>query len=103
VLGSRVLRKIFGSKRKEVIGEWRRLHIEELHCLLLIIYTSDDKTKKNCMSGACDILETEEVHTGFGVFMFVCGPEVKRTLGSSTRSLEDKVQMSLQQVGWGMN
>jgi hypothetical protein len=38
------------------------------------------------MSGACDMSETEEVHTGFGVFMFVCGPEVKRTLGRSTRS-----------------
>jgi hypothetical protein len=47
VLGSRVLRKIFGSKRKEVMGEWIRLHIEELHCFLLIIYTSDNKTKKN--------------------------------------------------------
>jgi len=27
----RVLRKIFGSKRDEVRGDWRRLHNEELH------------------------------------------------------------------------
>jgi hypothetical protein len=27
---NRVLRKIFGSKRDEVTGEWRRLHNEEL-------------------------------------------------------------------------
>jgi hypothetical protein len=33
VLGNRVLRKIFGNKRDEVTGEWRRLHIEELHDL----------------------------------------------------------------------
>jgi hypothetical protein len=26
-----VLRRIFGPKRDEVAGEWRRLHIEELH------------------------------------------------------------------------
>jgi len=26
-----VLRKMFGPKRKEVIGGWRRLHNEELH------------------------------------------------------------------------
>jgi hypothetical protein len=26
-----VLRKIFGSKREEVIGGWRKLHNEELH------------------------------------------------------------------------
>jgi hypothetical protein len=28
-----VLRKIFGSKREEVAGEWRKLHNEELHDL----------------------------------------------------------------------
>jgi hypothetical protein len=27
------LRRIFGSKRYEVIAEWRRLHIEELYAL----------------------------------------------------------------------
>ena len=29
----RVLRKIFGPKRDEEIGEWRRLHNEELYVL----------------------------------------------------------------------
>jgi hypothetical protein len=29
----RVLRKIFGPKRVEVTGEWRRLHKEELHAV----------------------------------------------------------------------
>jgi hypothetical protein len=33
VFENRVLRRIFGPKRKEVIGEWRRLHNEELHDL----------------------------------------------------------------------
>jgi hypothetical protein len=28
---NRVLRRIFGRKREEVIGGWRRLHNEELH------------------------------------------------------------------------
>jgi len=28
-----VLRKIFGPKREEVTGEWRRLHNEELYAL----------------------------------------------------------------------
>jgi hypothetical protein len=28
-----VLRRIFGSKREEVAGGWRRLHNEELHNL----------------------------------------------------------------------
>jgi hypothetical protein len=31
VFENRVLRRIFGSKRVEVTGEWRRLHSGELH------------------------------------------------------------------------
>jgi hypothetical protein len=31
VLENRVLRRIFGSKRDEVAGGWRKLHNEELH------------------------------------------------------------------------
>jgi hypothetical protein len=33
VLENRVLRRIFGPKRGEVTGEWRRLHNEELNDL----------------------------------------------------------------------
>jgi hypothetical protein len=31
VFENRVLRRIFGPKRDEVTGEWRKLHSEELH------------------------------------------------------------------------
>jgi hypothetical protein len=33
VFENRVLRRIFGSKRDEVAGEWRKLHNEELNAL----------------------------------------------------------------------
>jgi len=33
VFEHRVLRRIFGPKREEITGEWRRLHKEELHHL----------------------------------------------------------------------
>jgi PAS domain-containing protein len=33
VFGNTVLRKVFGSKKEEVKGDWRRLHIEERHDL----------------------------------------------------------------------
>jgi hypothetical protein len=33
VFENRVLRRIFGPKREEVAGDWRRLHNEELHNL----------------------------------------------------------------------
>jgi hypothetical protein len=33
VFENRMLRRIFGRKRDEVTGEWRKLHDEELHNL----------------------------------------------------------------------
>jgi hypothetical protein len=33
VFENRVVRRIFGPKRDEVTGEWRKLHNEELHIL----------------------------------------------------------------------
>jgi hypothetical protein len=33
VFENRVLRRIFGPKRNEVTGEWRRLHNKELNAL----------------------------------------------------------------------
>jgi len=30
---NRVLRRIFGPKKEEVVGSWRRLHTKELHNL----------------------------------------------------------------------
>jgi hypothetical protein len=33
VIVNRVLRRIFETKREEAVGDWRRLHNEELHNL----------------------------------------------------------------------
>jgi hypothetical protein len=33
VFENRVLRRVFGLKRDEMTGEWRKLHNEELHDL----------------------------------------------------------------------
>jgi hypothetical protein len=33
VFGNRVLRSIFGPKRDEVTGEWKRLHNKEIYAL----------------------------------------------------------------------
>jgi hypothetical protein len=37
VFENRVLRRIFGPKRDEVTGEWRKLHSKELHILSLCL------------------------------------------------------------------
>jgi hypothetical protein len=38
VFENRVLRRIFGPKKEEVDGGWRRLHNEELHNLYTSLY-----------------------------------------------------------------
>jgi len=52
VFENRVLRRIFGPKRDEVTGEWRKLHSEEYNTgwgVLLNQYCSGDKIEKNEM------------------------------------------------------
>jgi len=51
VFENRVLRRIFGSRRDKVTGEWGKLHNEEL----LTQYCSHDKIEKNEMGGACSM------------------------------------------------
>jgi len=53
VFEKRVLRRIFGPKRDEVTGEWRKLHNEELNDLCCSPNTVSDKIKKNEMGRAC--------------------------------------------------
>jgi uncharacterized membrane protein len=36
VFENRVLRRIFGPKRNEVTGDWRKLHNEELNIIRMI-------------------------------------------------------------------
>ena len=45
--------RIFGPRREEVTGEWRRLHNEELNDVLLTQYSVGDKIEKNEMGWAC--------------------------------------------------
>jgi hypothetical protein len=49
VFENRVLRRIFGPKREEVMGEWRKLHNEELRDLYSspsIIRTINSRTMR---------------------------------------------------------
>jgi hypothetical protein len=68
VFENRVLRRIFGLKRDEVMGEWRKLHNEELHNL----YLSPDiirqvKSRRMRWAGACSTHGRREKSVqGFG-------------------------------------
>jgi hypothetical protein len=66
VFENNVLRRIFGPKRDEVTGEWRRLHNEELHAL----YSSPNiirvmKSRRLRWAGHVARMGRGEVHTGF--------------------------------------
>jgi hypothetical protein len=59
----RVLRKIFGPKRDEVIGKWGWLHNELYALYSSIKYYSGDQIKKNEMGGACVVcMEDRCIH-----------------------------------------
>ena len=53
VFENMVLRRIFGPRRDEVTGEWRRLHNVELNDLYCSLYRAGDKMEKNEMGWAC--------------------------------------------------
>jgi hypothetical protein len=54
VYGNRVLRRIFGQKRDEATGDWRKLHNEELNNLYSFAkYSYNDRVKEDEMGRAC--------------------------------------------------
>jgi hypothetical protein len=65
-----VLRGVFGAKRDELRGEWRKLHNEELNGVYHsahAYYCVDDEIEKIEMGGACSAFGREERRVqGFG-------------------------------------
>jgi hypothetical protein len=53
VFENRMLRRIFGPKRDEVTGEWRKLHNEELHNL----YTLPSIIMYGCNTWSLTLME----------------------------------------------
>jgi hypothetical protein len=98
VFENRVLRKIFGPKKDEVTGEWKRLHNGELHDLCSspnIIRMIKSRRMRCAGHVAC-------VGEGRGACRILVGrPEGRRPLGRSRRRWEDNIKMDLQEVGWG--
>jgi hypothetical protein len=88
------LRKIFGPKRDEITGEWRKLHNEELSNL----YSSPNIVRliKPRMRWAGYVARMKERR---GVFrVLVEKPEGKRPLGRHRLRWEDKIKMDRQEV-----
>ncbi|KAJ4440722.1 hypothetical protein ANN_08870 [Periplaneta americana] len=94
---NKVLRKIFGAKRDEVTGEWRKLHNTELHAL----YSSPDiirNIKSRRLRWAGHVARMGEFTNAYRVL--VGRPEGKRPLGRPRRRWEDNIKMDLREVGY---
>jgi len=96
VFENRVLRRIFGSKRDKVTGEWRKLHNEKLNNL----YSSPNivrviKSRRIRWAG-----HVARMGEGRGVYRVLVGkPEGRRPLGRPRRRWEDNIRMDLREVG----
>ena len=93
---NRVLRRVFGSKRDEVTGEWRKLHNEELRDLYsLPNIVRVVKSRRMRWAGHVAHMGEEK-----GVHRILVGkPEGKRPLGRPSRRWEDNIKMVLREVG----
>jgi hypothetical protein len=98
VFENKVLRRIFGPKRDEVIGEWRRLHNKELYALyssLNIIRVM--KSRRLRWAGRVARMGERR-----GAYRALVGkPEGGRPLGRPRHRWEDNIKMDLREVVWG--
>jgi len=98
VFENRVLRRVFGPKRDEVTGEWKKLHNEELrdfYSLPNIVWVIQSRR----MRWAGHMARMGE---GRGVHKVLVGkPEGKRPLRRPRRRWEDNIKMDHREVGGG--
>ena len=92
------MRRVFGSKRDEVTGEWRKLHNEELiERYSLPNIARVVKSRRMRWAG-----HAAHMGEGRGVHRFLVGnPDGKRPLGRPRPRWEDNMKMDLQEVGGG--
>jgi hypothetical protein len=98
VFENRVLRRIFGKKRDEMIGGWRKLHNEELHnlCSSPRIFRMITSWR---MRWAGHVARMGEKGNAYRIM--VGTPGGKRPLGIPRRRWEDNIRMDLREIGWG--
>jgi hypothetical protein len=98
VFENRMLRRIFGPKRDEETGEWRKLHNGELHNL----YSSPNiirQIKSRRMRWAGHVARMGE---GRNMYRVLVGkPEGKRPLERPRQRCEDGIKMDLGEIVWG--
>jgi hypothetical protein len=97
VFENRVLRRIFGQKRDEVTGGWRKLHNEELHNL----YSSPSIIriiKSMMIRWEGHVARIWGNRNAYGIL--VGKHEVKRPLGRPRRRWVDNIKIVLRAIEW---
>jgi hypothetical protein len=94
---NRVLRRIFGPKRDEVMGDWRKLHNEELHNLYSSPYIIRT-IKSRRMRWAGHVAQTGDTRNAYRIL--VGKTEGKRPLGRSRRRWVDNIIIDVRERGW---
>ena len=91
-------KRVFGPKRDEVTGVWRKLHNEELSDLYsLPNIVRVVKSRRMRWAG-----HVARMGQGRGLYRVLVGkPEGKWPLGRPRRRWEDNIKMDLQEVGGG--
>jgi hypothetical protein len=97
VFENRVLRRIFGPKRDEVMGEWRKVHNEELRDLYsLPSIIRIIKSRRIRWAGhLARMWEKRNVYR-----LLVGKPKGKRPLGRPRHRWVYNIRMDLEEVGW---
>jgi hypothetical protein len=97
VFENKVLRRIFGLKRGEVTGSWRKLHNEELHNL----YSSPSvirMMKSRMMSWAGHVARMGANRNAYRIL--VGKPEGRRSLKRPRRRWVANIKMDFRDIGW---
>jgi hypothetical protein len=97
VFESRVLRRIFGPKRDEVTGEWRRLHNKELDAVYSSLNIQVIKSRRLRWAG--HVVHKEERRVGYRVPVEKLAR--RRPLGRPRHRLEYNIKMDLREVRLG--
>jgi hypothetical protein len=97
VFENRVLRRIFGPMREEVLGDWSKLHNEELHNLYSSPYIIT-MIKSRRMKWAWHVERMGETMNTYRTL--VGKPEGKIPLGRPRRSWVDNIKMDLRERAW---
>jgi hypothetical protein len=95
-----VLRRIFGPKKDEVTGGWRKLHNEELHGLYSSpsIVSVIKARRMRRMRWAGHVARMGDVRGAYNIL--VGRPEGRRPLGRPRRRWEDKIKMESREIGF---